>query len=163
MSRQVRFRPNSWCGCNFTETRKLLVEQRGIEPLTSALRTRRSAKLSYCPTRKKILTFQVSGFKLQGIRAFTRALLKSSISFLILSIALGHALGAAHREALCKRDRELTICVTESSRNLRRHLRVVFQQRDVCAKRRARAAFGHACQQKGSEVSTGNVFLSCLR
>ena len=27
----------------------LLVEQRGIEPLTSALRTRRSAKLSYCP------------------------------------------------------------------------------------------------------------------
>src|SRR5215212_8256352 len=26
-----------------------LVEQRGIEPLTSALRTRRSAKLSYCP------------------------------------------------------------------------------------------------------------------
>src|ERR1700749_87612 len=29
----------------------LLVEQRGIEPLTSALRTRRSAKLSYCPTR----------------------------------------------------------------------------------------------------------------
>ena len=30
----------------------LLVEQRGIEPLTSALRTRRSAKLSYCPTRE---------------------------------------------------------------------------------------------------------------
>ena len=29
----------------------LLVEQRGLEPLTSALRTRRSAKLSYCPTR----------------------------------------------------------------------------------------------------------------
>jgi integrase len=28
------------------------VEQRGIEPLTSALRTRRSAKLSYCPTEK---------------------------------------------------------------------------------------------------------------
>jgi hypothetical protein len=40
-----------------------LVEQRGIEPLTSALRTRRSAKLSYCPTRKSILPFQVSGFK----------------------------------------------------------------------------------------------------
>src|SRR4029079_673425 len=33
----------------------LLVEQRGIEPLTSALRTRRSAKLSYCPTRRDIL------------------------------------------------------------------------------------------------------------
>jgi hypothetical protein len=32
-----------------------LVEQRGIEPLTSALRTRRSAKLSYCPTRSVIL------------------------------------------------------------------------------------------------------------
>ena len=30
----------------------LLVEQRGIEPLASALRTRRSAKLSYCPTAK---------------------------------------------------------------------------------------------------------------
>src|ERR1041385_222198 len=45
-----------------------LVEQRGIEPLTSALRTRRSAKLSYCPTRKTILTFQVSGFKLQRSR-----------------------------------------------------------------------------------------------
>jgi hypothetical protein len=30
-----------------------LVEQRGVEPLTSALRTRRSAKLSYCPTRVK--------------------------------------------------------------------------------------------------------------
>jgi hypothetical protein len=29
-----------------------MVEQRGVEPLTSALRTRRSAKLSYCPTRK---------------------------------------------------------------------------------------------------------------
>src|ERR1043165_1901155 len=33
----------------------LLVEQRGVEPLTSALRTRRSAKLSYCPTRVAIL------------------------------------------------------------------------------------------------------------
>src|SRR5215211_8899221 len=32
-----------------------MVEQRGIEPLTSALRTRRSAKLSYCPTRVAIL------------------------------------------------------------------------------------------------------------
>ena len=31
------------------------MEQRGIEPLTSALRTRRSAKLSYCPTRSHIL------------------------------------------------------------------------------------------------------------
>ena len=36
------------------------MEQRGLEPLTSALRTRRSAKLSYCPTRNKILQFQVS-------------------------------------------------------------------------------------------------------
>ena len=35
--------------------RSLLVEQRGVEPLTSALRTRRSAKLSYCPTRSVIL------------------------------------------------------------------------------------------------------------
>ena len=41
------------------------MEQRGIEPLTSALRTRRSAKLSYCPTRNSILPFQVSGFKFQ--------------------------------------------------------------------------------------------------
>ena len=38
------------------------MEQRGIEPLTSALRTRRSAKLSYCPTHRRI-QFQVSGFK----------------------------------------------------------------------------------------------------
>src|SRR6267378_2410026 len=37
---------------------RFLVEQRGIEPLTSALRTRRSAKLSYCPTRNKILHFK---------------------------------------------------------------------------------------------------------
>ena len=29
-----------------------MVEQRGVEPLTSALRTLRSAKLSYCPTLK---------------------------------------------------------------------------------------------------------------
>ena len=36
-----------------------LVEQRGIEPLTSALRTRRSAKLSYCPTSK---TLKHAGF-----------------------------------------------------------------------------------------------------
>src|ERR1043166_449587 len=35
--------------------RELLVEQRGVEPLTSALRTRRSAKLSYCPTWVAIL------------------------------------------------------------------------------------------------------------
>ena len=41
-----------------------MVEQRGIEPLTSALRTRRSAKLSYCPTPTRI-QFQVSSFKFQ--------------------------------------------------------------------------------------------------
>src|SRR5712692_9350646 len=40
-----------------------MVEQRGIEPLTSALRTRRSAKLSYCPTLKKRIQFRVSSFK----------------------------------------------------------------------------------------------------
>ena len=40
----------------------LLVEQRGLEPLASALRTRRSAKLSYCPTRTRI-PFRVSSFK----------------------------------------------------------------------------------------------------
>jgi hypothetical protein len=59
-----------------------MVEQRGIEPLTSALRTRRSAKLSYCPTSKtrkhagfeKLLAtrmripFQVLGFKFQVAR-----------------------------------------------------------------------------------------------
>src|SRR2546423_14396653 len=32
--------------------RKILVEARGLEPLASALRTPRSAKLSYAPTRK---------------------------------------------------------------------------------------------------------------
>src|SRR5438094_7210719 len=35
-----------------------LVEQRGIEPLTSALRTRRSAKLSYCPTKSEEYSFR---------------------------------------------------------------------------------------------------------
>src|SRR5882672_4835118 len=39
-----------------------MVEQRGIEPLTSALRTRRSAKLSYCPTREENT---VSSFRFQ--------------------------------------------------------------------------------------------------
>src|SRR5215216_2818352 len=43
----------------------LLVEQRGIEPLTSALRTRRSAKLSYCPTRSVILGSALE--KCQGV------------------------------------------------------------------------------------------------
>ena len=42
-----------------------MVEQRGIEPLTSALRTRRSAKLSYCPTRvDEILGSGEKGVKL---------------------------------------------------------------------------------------------------
>src|SRR5687767_12414410 len=41
----------------------LLVEQRGIEPLTSALRTRRSAKLSYCPMPRCILGSVVDGVK----------------------------------------------------------------------------------------------------
>jgi hypothetical protein len=44
-----------------------LVEQRGLEPLTSALRTRRSAKLSYCPTAHEdtvsSFEFQVSSLK----------------------------------------------------------------------------------------------------
>src|SRR6266545_195274 len=47
----------------------LLVEQRGIEPLTSALRTRRSAKLSYCPTRREEYSFKfrVSSFSFQSV------------------------------------------------------------------------------------------------
>ena len=32
------------------------MEQRGLEPLTSALRTRRSAQLSYCPTDNPQIT-----------------------------------------------------------------------------------------------------------
>ena len=40
-----------------------MVEQRGIEPLTSALRTRRSAKLSYCPTPRCILGSGFDGVK----------------------------------------------------------------------------------------------------
>ncbi len=36
--------------CKLTE-KKELVEVRGIEPLASALRTQRSPKLSYTPTR----------------------------------------------------------------------------------------------------------------
>src|SRR5215831_19812975 len=51
----------------------LLVEQRGIEPLASALRTRRSAKLSYCPTRKTILPCRVSGFKFWSNRPDPRS------------------------------------------------------------------------------------------
>ncbi len=39
-----------------------MVEQRGLEPLASALRTRRSAKLSYCPTQRKNT---VSSFRFQ--------------------------------------------------------------------------------------------------
>ena len=50
----------------------LLVEQRGIEPLTSALRTRRSAKLSYCPTTHEdtvsSFEFQAPSFKSLVIR-----------------------------------------------------------------------------------------------
>ena len=42
-----------------------MVEQRGVEPLTSALRTRRSAKLSYCPTRSHILGIAVE--ECQGV------------------------------------------------------------------------------------------------
>gem|GEM_PF-2809882 len=42
-----------------------MVEQRGVEPLTSALRTRRSAKLSYCPTRSHILGIVVE--QCQGV------------------------------------------------------------------------------------------------
>jgi hypothetical protein len=38
--------------CKYLKPAGLLVEQRGIEPLASALRTRRSAKLSYCPTQR---------------------------------------------------------------------------------------------------------------
>ena len=40
------------------------MEQRGIEPLTSALRTRRSAKLSYCPTFTGILERRIRSVKL---------------------------------------------------------------------------------------------------
>jgi hypothetical protein len=39
------------------------MEQRGIEPLTSALRTRRSAKLSYCPDASEILETRRAGVK----------------------------------------------------------------------------------------------------
>src|SRR5438105_5306412 len=39
----------------------LKVEQRGIEPLTSALRTRRSAKLSYCPMRTWMILERARG------------------------------------------------------------------------------------------------------
>src|SRR6185503_4782162 len=47
----------------------LLVEQRGIEPLTSALRTRRSAKLSYCPIPKCILGSVFDRVKIHGTTA----------------------------------------------------------------------------------------------
>jgi hypothetical protein len=46
----------------------LLVEQRGLEPLASALRTRRSAKLSYCPTPTEEYSFEfgVSSFEFES-------------------------------------------------------------------------------------------------
>src|SRR6266850_4953958 len=50
--------------CKYLKAVGLLVEQRGIEPLTSALRTRRSAKLSYCPMPKQNT---VSSFEFQVI------------------------------------------------------------------------------------------------
>src|SRR5205085_7034330 len=37
------------------------MEQRGVEPLTSALRTRRSAKLSYCPMRTWMILERARG------------------------------------------------------------------------------------------------------
>ena len=42
-----------------------MVEQMGFEPTTSVLRTRRSAKLSYCPTseREYRFEFRVSSFE----------------------------------------------------------------------------------------------------
>ncbi len=46
-----------------------LVEQRRVELLTSALRTRRSAKLSYCPTCVKLMIDRGrSGVKFSGSR-----------------------------------------------------------------------------------------------
>ena len=60
---KVRAEPNSVKNDRAKSLKEMrLVEQRGIEPLTSALRTRRSAKLSYCPTRARI-QFRVSSFK----------------------------------------------------------------------------------------------------
>ncbi len=64
------------CGCKCLKTVRLLVEQRGIEPLTSALRTRRSAKLSYCPTPNEntvsSLRIQVFEFSNPPIRQLTQ-------------------------------------------------------------------------------------------
>jgi hypothetical protein len=57
--------------------RNLLVEQRGIEPLTSALRTRRSAKLSYCPDASEILETRRAGVKRAPCATRARRLRKS--------------------------------------------------------------------------------------
>src|SRR6267142_6522416 len=54
----------------------LMVEQRGLEPLASALRTRRSAKLSYCPTNRKntvsSLRFQEEKQRIRRLRRLHR-------------------------------------------------------------------------------------------
>src|SRR6185369_15662322 len=76
-----------------------MVEQRGVEPLTSALRTRRSAKLSYCPTRRDILGSAASSVKDAADRC--ERVVEKVQSF---AAALGH-LGSAAATALERRAR----------------------------------------------------------
>jgi hypothetical protein len=70
MSTSRKKRENKKAGCTpCLKSLIFLVEQRGVEPLTSALRTRRSAKLSYCPTSAPpILGSQNIGVKQRIIR-----------------------------------------------------------------------------------------------
>src|SRR2546425_5907442 len=86
----------------------LLVEQRGIEPLTSALRTRRSAKLSYCPTRNKILHFKFAtkaycATDLQRISGdFAKPRCSLSVGcFLWSNCSLHHRRSSIHRQSHC--------------------------------------------------------------
>src|SRR5829696_1382697 len=78
----------------------LLVEQRGIEPLTSALRTRRSAKLSYCPTRSAILGIvleECQGVG-KGVRDFIYILAAALRQFgFAAAAAVEHGAGFAHQ------------------------------------------------------------------
>ena len=99
-----------------------MVEQRGIEPLTSALRTRRSAKLSYCPIRRCILGSVFDGVKTLSSRLLNllpiylvRLLLEQSLQRAKAGggaepVVCGHNLNSVTRDNLDSR----SLCVGSS-------------------------------------------------
>src|SRR5204863_6782523 len=90
----------------------LMVEQRGIEPLTSALRTRRSAKLSYCPTRSAILGVVVESVKDRSWRARRQITLPDVFCFYRLEVA--------KKKAIAERARGHRLISQRSSHHLAR-------------------------------------------